>query len=513
MAGPVVATRFGAVRGLDGDGVLAFLGIPYAAPPVDELRFAPPAPPAPWSGVRDAREPGPVAPQPESVIGGYVPGDPREQDEGCLAVHVFTPGLDDARRPVMVFVHGGAFLIGTGGGVMYRADALARRGVVVVTFNYRLGALGFLAHRELRDGASGPFGNWGVLDQLAALEFVRDHASAFGGDPGNVTLFGESAGAMSAADLLAVPRARGLFHKAVLESGAAQAMTVDAAEANAHRFGDALGLGVDLDRLRKVPVEEILAAQRTLLGDLGVGASMPFQPVVDGRLLPDHPDRTLARGVPVDALLVGTNRDEFRFFTVGQRQLDEIDDIELGRLVEAYLPPDAPLGAAEVLARYRSAEPAGPRRLFEQVAADAVFWAPAARLADASAPRTPTFFYRFDWESPFLQGALGACHGLELPFVFGTIENPIISLFAGAGPEAARLADRMQSAWVAFATTGNPSTEELPWPEYGEERRTLLLGAEPSVVAAPRPQIRALWAELLGGYGEQPHALEAPRGT
>jgi para-nitrobenzyl esterase len=436
-------------------------------------------------------------------------------------MNVFTPGCDDRRRPVLVFIHGGAFLIGTGGGVMYRGEALARRGVVVVTFNYRLGALGFLAHPDLAVTPGAPFANWGVLDQLAALAFVQEHIASFGGDPRNVTLFGESAGAMSTADLLAVPRATGLFRRAVIESGATAVLSIRRAAHNAERFAKALGLrGVDRTVLSQVPVAEVLAAQATLLGDLGVGASMPFQPIVDGLLIPEHPDAVLAAGGgSVDALMVGTNRDEFRLFTIGQRQLDDASDQALAPYVSAYLPRTHDEDAVALIRKYRSiaaarGESPNQRQLFESIAGDAVFWAPAMRLASASASQRPTFVYRFDWTSPFMGGALGACHGLELPFVFGTITNPFVALFAGDGAPASDLCEMIQSAWVSFATNGHPGAAGgIEWPRYEDRRRaTLLLGSDRSVLERPREEERLIWERLLGQYGVAA-ATEAATGT
>ncbi len=510
----VVTTQYGKVQGRESDGVATFLGIPYAASPEGSARFAPPRPPEPWRGVRDATECGPIAPQPESLLGGYVPGDPRIQAEDCLSINIFTPGVDGARRPVVVFIHGGAFLIGMGGGVMYRGDELARRGVVVVTFNYRLGALGFLAHPDLAVTPGAPFANWGMLDQIAALEFVRTGIDAFGGDPGNVTIFGESAGAMSAADLLAVPSARGLFRRAILQSGALATLSVDAASRNAERFVQALGLNaVDRDALCAVPADEVVAAQASLLGDLGVGASMPFQPVVDGMLFPRDPEETIVEeGSNAEAVIIGTNRDEFRFFTIGQRHLDDLSDEEIAPFVGAYLPPGRAPRAIEVIEEYRAATTRrglslSPRRIFESIAGDSVFWAPAVSLATALSRSATTYFYEFTWESPFMGGALGSCHGLELPFVFGTIANPIIGLFSGTGSDASALAEAIQTAWVAFATDGIPVSEP-PWPEYEVTRRaTLALGADLALTDSPRDREREIWESLRAENGRSATGL------
>ena len=317
-----------------------------------------------------------------------------------------------------------------------------------MTFNYRrLGALGFLAHRALAvDGEAG-FGNWGLADQLLALRWVQDHVAAFGGDPGNVTVFGESAGAMSIADLLAAPAAAGLFRRAILESGSTLAQTPAAATSVAGAaVARALGqASVRRAVLERVPVDERLAAQASLLGALGADASMPFQPVVDGGLLARHPDAVIGGGRSnATEVILGTNRDEFRLFTIGQRQLDDLDDEDLFGLLGAYLPIDRRLRAS----RDRRAVPnaGAAHAAWTEHALRAVRGHcrrlgvphPDVVLLAAHARITPTYCYRFDWESPFANLGLGACHGLELPFVFGTMDNPLIALFAGSSPEARR---------------------------------------------------------------------------
>ena len=513
MANTTVGTRYGSVRGIEGDGCVSFLGVPYASPPTGELRFRPPVDPEPWSGVRNTTEPGLIAPQAETVLAGYVPGDPLAQGEDCLMLNVFAPAIDDGRRPVLVYIHGGAFLIGSGAGVMYRGEQFARRGVVVVTMNYRLGALGFLAHPDLAAGNGGGFGNWGLADQIAALRWVRDHIASFGGDPGNVTLVGESAGAMSAADLLISPQASGLFRRAILESGATLARSPSSAGEVAEQFTTLLGLpGVRRDLLCEVPLAELLEAQAALLtslGDLGGDAGMPFQPVVDGGVLPVHPDAAIAAGTSnVEALIVGTNRDEFRLFTVGQRQLDELDEPTLEKLVSAYIPPGTAIEAGGLVDAYREASLAraaqlSRRQLFEVIAGDALFRIPALRLVTAHSRIAPTYCYRFDWESPFGGLGLGACHGLELPFVFGTVINPVIGLFSGSSPEALTLSDAIQSSWAAFVSDGDPSVVATGrWPHYdAEHRRTLVFGPDIHLEDAPEEAERWYWEARLDRYG------------
>ncbi len=510
----VVATRYGSVRGAERDGVWQFLGLRYAAAPRGELRFRPPQPPAPWTGVLDAVEYGPVAPQPPAGA-GYIPNDPANADEDCLRLNIYTPGCDGARRPVMVFVHGGAFSGGTGSSAMYRGLALVRRGIVLVTVDYRLGALGFLAHRCLADAATGGCGNWGLWDQIAALRWVRDHAESFGGDPDRVTVFGESAGAMSIADLLGAPGASGLFHRAVLQSGAALAASPAAAEAMAGKLARALGLAEpSREAFSALPWEELLAAQGEVSAGVDRGNGLPFQPVVDGGLFPVHPAVAIAAGSASGVeLLAGTNRDEFRFFSFSIPDLAELDEAGVERIVDAYLAgsgvPRHRLSAADLVAAYREArraadEPVAPRELLEAVATDWLFRLPATRLLDAhrrSGGRG--FSYLFEWESPFAGGTLRSCHGLELPFVFGTFDHPVIGLFAGNGEEAAQLSAGMVAAWAAFAAAGDPSCEELgQWPPYESARReTMVLGAKRRVVEAPFEVERSFLDDRLGRYG------------
>lgn len=518
MSGPVVETAGGRLRGLELDGVLAFLGIPYASVPDDPAlaRFGPPAAPAPWRGERDATAFGPIAPQTPSGPGSYLPGDNFAQAEEARTLNVWTPACDDARRPVLVFVHGGAFLNGSGASSLYRGERLARRGAVVVTFNYRLGALGFLAHPALARPGAPVGGNYGLLDQLAALAYVRAHASAFGGDPDNVTLFGESAGAMSVADLLGAPAARGLFHRAVIQSGMAFAHPPALASRLAEQLAEQLGLAaVTRAGLLAVPVEELLAAQTELNRTYDEGVGMPFGPVVDGDVLPRHPAELVAAGAGSSevAVLAGTNRDEFTLFSFLSPYARALDPAGLEDLITRYVGaaglPNPP-AAAEVVRRYSDArrargEEVDPRALLDAFGTDWIFRVPLVRLLEAHGRHgAPTYCYRFDWPSPFADGALGACHGLELPFVFGTVAEPLVGMFAGTGPAALELSDQMQRAWVAFATESDPSHELIgSWPRYEPAgRRTLVFGAAPLVVAAPAEREREFLESHLGRYGD-----------
>jgi para-nitrobenzyl esterase len=510
----IVTTRYGRVRGVERDGIWQFLGLRYAAPTGGARRFRPPQPPEPWSGVRDADVYGPVAPQPQAGA-GYIPNDPAVQDEDCCSLNVYTPACDEARRPVMAFFHGGAFIGGTGSSAMYRGLALVQRGVVLVTVDHRLGALGFLAHPCLSEPGQAGIGNWGLWDQVAALSWVREHIDAFGGDARRVTIFGESAGAMSVADLLGVPAARGMFHRAVLQSGAALATTPAVATAVAGELFTELGLGEPTrELLSAIPADELVAAQSEVSARIDRGVGMPFQPVVDGGLLARHPAAAVAGGdAAAVELLAGTNRDEFRFFSFSVPDLAGLDDEGVEQIVGAYLagsgvatdrlPPGAVLEAYRRARLERGGE-VSPRDLLEAVAGDWLFRLPVIRLLDAHrASGGRGFCYLFDWESPFAGGALRSCHGLELPFVFGTFSHPVIGLFAGSGEGAGRLSDAIGASWVAFAASGDPSCEQVgSWPPYVPPRRsTMVLGTQVHVEDAPFEAERAFLDDRLGRYG------------
>lgn len=506
-----VATSAGKVRGQESDGCWSFLGIPYAASVAGQGRFGPPRPPEPWTGVFKADHVSPIAPQPKSGIGSYLPGDPMEQGENCLTLNVWAPNPDGALRPVIVFIHGGAFVSGTGSGVMYPGTHFARRGVVLVTLNYRLGFLGFLAHPGLVR-ADGAVSNRGLLDQLAAISWVRRNIEAFGGDAANITLVGESAGAMSIADLFGAGALTGLVHRAVLESGATEISSRKEAYSTAERFVRHLGLNeFDAALLRSAPLGELLAAQDAIIGESGGAQSMPFRPIIDGDLIRRHPVAGIASGAThgVD-LLVGTNRDEFRLFTFAEPDVATMDDDALAKLVAGYLDDAAiTVPPEEVVAAYRVAH-TGPahspssREIFESIGTDLVFRLPLIRLAeDHVRGGNRAFFYRFDWNSPFAQGALGACHALELPFVFGTLDNPIIGLFSGTGEDAFALSDEMQRAWVAFAATGSPATTGHSWPAYDErERTTRVFGGSVELIDAPGEVARDFFSAHPPAFGD-----------
>ena len=510
--GVVVETREGRLAGVERRGIHLFRGIRYARPPVGALRFQPPQPPEAWGGIRPAEEVGPAATQPSPPLVGWARGLLGTRSAGtgedCLRLNVWTPGCDGARRPVMVWLHGGAFLFGTGATSLYAGGPLARTGdVVVVTLNYRLGALGYLHLSELL-GHEGPVAsNCGLRDQIAALRWIRENIEAFGGDPRNVTVFGESAGAMSVGALLGAPEARPLFHRAILQSGACHNV------ASSHRatgvaefFLNELGLHPthdDAAKLLELPVEALLHAQGRTLRRLGFATGgLPFQPAVDGEVLPLAPLEAVAKGdVAGIPILAGTNRDEWKLFTLGDRRARRLDEAGLLARIAKLLPgrdADGRRRAQRALEVYRRARlgrgELSPFEMWVAFQSDRIFRYPATRLAELQAPHEArTFAYLFTWTPPLLRDRLGACHGLEIPFVFGTLKHPALRPLGLAG--GAELSRRMQHAWLAFAHTGDPSSDGAgAWEPYdGDARATMVLGRRCFVEEAPLEAEREFW--------------------
>ncbi len=503
----VVSVSQGRLRGVWRGDLWSFAGIPYAQAPWRALRWRPPVDPEPWNEIRDASTFGPIAPQSAAVAGITSPSDPGASEphsEDCLTLNIWTPDLPaipttapGTGRPVMVFIHGGGFTSGSGSVFLYRGGNLVRNGdAVVVTINYRLGALGFLGHRRLAD-PDGLVGNWGIQDQVAALRWVHESIAAFGGDPSNVTIFGESAGGFSVATLLAAPAAAGLFRRAIVQSGGTHVHSVDAAEQSAERLAAVLGVAAcDRASLEPIPASELVAATEELgrrRPDPGM-IPLPFLPVVDGALLPEHPLAAVAKGSAdrVD-LLIGTNRDELTLFGLGNPALLALDEVGMRRWVANAVPD---IDVDEVVDAYRPAkrarsEPVEPTDIWVAVGTDVVFRWPSLQLAAVHTARgAPSYVYAFEWESPAFGGILRSCHALELPFVFGAVHLPAVQVFSGSGPAVETLSQQMQGAWLAFAATGDPSHEGIgTWQAWDPLRRaTLVFGADTRLVDAPRDE-------------------------
>ncbi len=499
----IVETRAGSIEGVFKEGLYVFKGIPYAAPPLGELRWLPPRPVQPWEGVRQAREFGAVAPQNpllESGIEALSIEGP--QDEDCLYLNIWTPGLDSGRRPVMVWIHGGAFIIGAGSQSVYNGHSLARRGsTVIVTMNYRLGALGFMNLKEVTGGKIPATGNEGLLDQVAALQWVQDNITSFGGNPDNITVFGESAGGMSIGCLLAMPAARGKFQKAVLESGAAN--TVGALEEAAditRQYLEILGTNPDdIDSLRSLSVKQLLSAQQEL-GDKIREAThriTPFQPLVDGDVIPELPIDAIKKGSARDIkVLAGTNLEEMRLFGVMDPGLINLDEAGMVKRLEELIPAKHVAGLIKTYqeARKNRGDATGPSELLMAIQTDMMFRMPAVRLVEGQCDNGQRAYnYLFTWKSPVMGGILGACHALEMGFVFGEYDDT----FCGSGPEADALSRCIQEAWLSFARTGDPTCEAIgTWPPYCDKRATMILDKECRIEEAPYEEERGAWDDF-----------------
>jgi para-nitrobenzyl esterase len=499
--GPIVETASGKLEGREEDGVQSFLGIAYAAPPLGRLRFAPPEPIAPWAGIRSAVAPGFACPQPASLLPGMSPGP---QNEDCLFLNVYTPRADGGRRPVLFWIHGGGFTTGSGSQAIYDGARLARRGdVVVVTIHYRLGALGFLAPRAAELSLDGATDNAGLLDQVAALAWVHENIARFGGDPGQVTIFGESAGGMSVSTLLATPAARGLFHRAIAQSGSAQA-TQDGEKAARVTHQVVAELGLDRARaaaLRDIPAADLVAAQIRATEKLQRDMFLVFAPVVDPATVPVAPARAVADGAAAAIpLMTGTTLDEWRLFTFAAPGHRSLDADVLRKRIAHRLRLIGRGDVDEMLALYRAGRPkAAPWELFDAIETDRHFRVPAIRLAEAQRRHQPeTYLYLFAWPSPAARGLLGACHAIELPFVFGTLDAPHMQRFSGSGPAAEALSLRTMDSWIAFAREGRPSHDGNAWPAYGEtHRHTMVLDADSSLASDPAAAERRGWDAIL----------------
>jgi para-nitrobenzyl esterase len=489
-SGPVRGTT---TTGDAPDDVVVFRGIPYAAPPVGDLRWRAPRPPAPWTTPRDATVFGPSAPQPVGgMLDGLVPGMAVGAiDEDCLTLNVWTPAVDAGARPVLVWLHGGAFTIGGSSLESYDGARLAvREDVVVVSCNYRLGALGFLLVDH-----PGADANCGLLDQIAALRWVQENITAFGGDPGRVAVFGESAGAGSVLSLLSTERSQGLFHAAIVQSGATDlVLTRERALAVTDAFATAAGVAAaDIDALRALAVDDVIAAQQAaaqrVFGTVGM---MPFHPTVDGTVMVHDWLGAAKAGVSRDVgLVIGTTRDEMDLFHSLDPAAASLDDASLRQRLERVVAnPDA------LVEGYRAVDArASAPAIWAASVTDKAMWLPALRVAEAHAVHQPdTWMYRFDW--PAADPKLGACHGIDIPFPFDTIDRVGWDAFVADPDRARALARAEQAAWAAVARTGAPTTDALPtWPRFDiATRSTMVLDGTPRVERDPRGPVREAWA-------------------
>jgi para-nitrobenzyl esterase len=510
MGEPVVDTSAGKLRGTTERGIHRFAGVPYGEPTGGERRFKPPQARAPWSGVRDAADFGPICPQvgslvdpaqsDERVVGvvRYLP-----QSEDCLVLNVWTPGLSDGRRrPILVWLHGRGFSAGAGSESMYDGANLARRGdAVVITVNHRLNAFGYLHLADLLGEEFSGSGVAGLLDVVLALEWVRDNAAAFGGDARNVTLFGESGGGVKVSTMLALPAAKGLFHRAVVQSGPGlRGVERATAQAFTERLLAALEIpAADARKLQQMAPQRILdAVVRMPAGPRGTGpfllgsnALFQLSPVVDGSHFPTHPFHPGAapagRDVP---LMIGTNLDEAAMFVAADPKRRRLTEEELHKRLVPMLGDKL----ERVLGTYKRTRPeATPWDLYIAIATEPTRIM-SIRIAErkAAAGGAPAWMYLFTWQSDFMGGLFKAAHALEIPFVFDNAETTPIT---GARPDRRQLAELLSETWLAFARNGDPNHPAIPaWRPYGVERRdTMILDVPCRAEQAPRQEELDAW--------------------
>ena len=490
-AGPVVHISSGKLRGIGQRQAIAFLGIPYGDTTAGANRFKPPLPAPRWHGIRDAAAYGPKCPQVP------LPLTPRlrevlkfadvGQSEDCLSLNVWTPAADSAKRPVVVWLHGGGFTSGTGAEPDYEGANLAHRGdVVVVTLNHRLNIMG---HLDL--SAWGPAyaesANAGMLDIVLALRWVRENIGAFGGDPANVTIFGQSGGGMKASVLLAMPVAKGLFGKAVIISG--PEVLARTAEASAKTSAAALQAAAiapgDVHALQSAPLETLLKAS----------ATGPWGPVVDGKVLPAHPFSPAApeisRNVPV---IIGNTADEGNVFLYADPRYPDMPEDEFRKRVAATVGAER---ADAMLALYRQEMPdAAPAQILGRMMADNFFGKGSVEIAERRAAQgaAPTYMYRIAWNTPVAGVVLKAAHGIDMPLWFDNADH--VTSLIGTTPQAQAMSTMLSQTLVAFARTGNPNSPALPhWPAYSTDQRAVMIfDVPPHVQADPRPEFRKAWS-------------------
>ncbi|PCJ47565.1 MAG: carboxylesterase [Moraxellaceae bacterium] len=513
-----VETTLGTLQGIQRPHHIEFRGIPYAAAPINELRFQAPQPLEPWQGVRRADLFGDASIQNNISLFGV-----GNTSEDCLYLNVWTPNTEAKKRPVMVWIHGGGYISGSGSQLIYRSNTLCESGdVVVVAINYRLGVLGFLDLTQHFSSDLPVSCNNGLLDQIAALNWVKDNIAAFGGDPDQVTVFGESAGAMSIAALMTSPLAKGLFGKAILQSGSGDhVLTKEESARVADCFLQATGISAeDPDALFNLSEKQILDAQKKCMAmsldeSRNQNPKQPritqfsttLSPVIDGEILPTTPIRAIESGIAADiVLMVGSARDEWNLFlhtpgpdgeSLAKTRYKDINKKELIEICEQDLPGlgEKSANLYEKVLTQRS-DSASVLDMYSAFESDRMFRIPTLRIAEAqSKHRADVFFFEFTWD----KGVFGACHAIDVPFIFGCTQAGVGQILTGGGDKAVELSETVQSSWIAFARSGNPGTDKVgQWPGYTpSERKVMCFNDTVELIDDPQQDTRSHWDGIL----------------
>lgn len=492
----IVETKTGKVCGEKIGNLFIFKGIPYAEPPLGQMRWMPPKKKEPWNDIWEAKEYKPISPQPEfEFMEGALFKE--KQSEDCLYLNIYTPGPDEKKRPVMVWIHGGAFMVGSSSHPLYRKGRLANNDVVLVTINYRLGAFGFLRLKDIGVGKIPSTGNEGLMDQICAIKWVRDNIEFFGGDPENITLFGESAGGISIACILAMEKNKNLFNKVIIQSGNAEAVfDKEKSTEYARTFLKILNIPErNVEGIMDFSQDHLVKAEEELLkksGELTV-----FSPTIDDEHLIGRPiDLIKKERISEMPLLIGTNLHEWNLFSITNPEILNMDIGDLKTILRRYF---SEKDIEEVICFYsdkleREKAKLETWRIYSQFMTDTFFLLPTLRIVEKWVSfGVPVFLYLFTWPSPYLKGRLGACHTLELGFLFGNYDER----FFGSGQYADELSKKMQGAWTAFAKTGNPSCESIGmWSDFGKERKVMILGKECYLMENPHRDVIEFYSSL-----------------
>jgi para-nitrobenzyl esterase len=511
----VVKTKSGRIQGEIQNGVIRFLGIPYAQSIADRNRFAPPQPVEPWTDVRQTVRYADSSPQQASdptsaspVTPAFKPPAYVEPGDDCLALNVWAPEGADGSLPVMVWLHGGGWTSGSGSCFIYDGENLASRGdVVVVTINHRLGASGLTDFSRVLGGEFSNSSNLGIRDIIAALEWVRDNIAAFGGNPDLVTIFGESGGGWKVNTMLGVPSAKGLFHRAIVESGPlTRFLTPEQADEIANAVLKELGVTPENpEALYDISFQDLLDAEAAVMANTPMSFRAPgfpagFWPVIDGDIIPDHVFDPDAAPSSLDVpLLIGQTGTEFTLFMLGDQAAYSLDNAGLEQRVAGTFGQDA---APQILKTYRRDFPDyDPSGLWFRIFSDFAMGALSSEIMDVrSVPgAAPVYAYRFDWQTPIFDGKLYSPHTIEIPFVFDNVTTEAGIVMTGGGADAAALAKTVSSAWVAFARTGKPAAEGLPeWPVFSKDgRESMHINSTSQVGPYMDPSMVKLFHDIL----------------